>query len=136
MKKALKTISLILVVMCLLSMLTACVPSQPGNAKQRLDDKGYKTSIQVIKNHYYSNGEPIDIGYGVGCKYIVTGEKGLDKVAIYYFEKAKYASNYYKQCKDDASYLGVSSLYVIKKSGKKVIIATEQGYKDVNQAVS
>ena len=135
MKKSLKTISLIFVVMCLLSMLTACVPSQPAKAKQRLDDKGYTTSIRAIKN-YYINGEHIDNGYAVGCKYIVTGEKGYDRVVIYYFEKAKYASNYYKQCKDDASDLGVSSLYVIKKSGKKVILATEQGFKDVNKAVS
>ena len=135
MKKSLKIISLIFVVMCLLSMLTACVPSQPGKAKQRLDDKGYTTSIRAIKN-YYINGEHIDNGYAVGCKYIVMGEKGHDRVVIYYFEKAKYASNYYKQCKDDASDLGVSSLYVIKKSGKKVILATEQGFKDVNKAVS
>ena len=129
MKKALKVISLALAMVCCAVMFIACVPSTPEKAKEKLEKKGYTVMVTEITDAMEAISDELD-----GVSYVVSAMKDDDRVVVYYFEKGADARDAYKEMKEEAEELGDEiEDYVIKKSGKVVVVATsKQAWKDVN----
>ena len=123
MKKALKVISLVLAMVCCAVMFIACVPATPEKAEKKLEKKGYTVTVIEVDGL-------ASLGAPDGCECYVTGinEDG-EMVGAYYFDKASNAKDYYEDLKELAE---DEDDIVVKKSGKVVVAATEQGWKDFN----
>ena len=123
MKKALKVISLALAMVCCAVMFIACVPATPEKAEKKLEKKGY--TVEVIEVDGLTS-----LGAPDGCECYVYGMKeGGEIVVAYYFDKASNAKDYYNELKESVD---DEDEVVVKKSGKVVVAATEQGWKDFN----
>ena len=123
MKKALKVISLALAMVCCAVMFIACVPSTPEKAEQKLEKKGY--TVEVIEVDGITS-----LGAPDGCECYVYGMNEDGEIVVaYYFDKASNAKDYYNELKESVD---DEDDVVVKKSGKVVVAATEQGWKDFN----
>ena len=123
MKKALKVISLALAMVCCAVMFIACVPATPEKAEKKLEKKGYTVTVVEVTEVVESLAPE-----GCECSVMAINEDG-ETVVAYYFDKGANARDYYKELKDEVD---DEDDVVVKKSGKVVVAATKQGWKDFN----
>ena len=129
MKKALKVISLALAMVCCAVMFIACVPATPEKAEKKLEKKGYTVVVTEITDAMEAMSDELD-----GVSYIVYGNKDGAMIYAYYFEKGADARDAYKEMKEEKEEVGDALKdYVIKKSGKVVVVAnSKDAWKDFN----
>ena len=108
-------------------MFIACVPSNPEKAEEKLEKAGYTVMVTEVTDAI--SGMAPD-----GATYIVSAMKDEDMVMVYYFEKGADAKDFYDELKEEAEEAGDEAEgYVIKKSGKAVVVATtKDAWKDIN----
>ena len=118
MKKLIKSISLSIVLLFTLTMLTACVPSNLNDAKEKLKEAGYVITLELGANE----DEGI-VGQFTAAKGSI-GFQGAEyeQIIVIYFESSKEAKEYAKDWND--------SIFTIKHNGKCAYAGTKNAIKD------
>lgn len=116
-------LSILLAFSCL--MLTACMPSTPEKAEEKLEKAGY--NVVVTNNDTALNLIAVSCGLKEDTiEAIVTAENGGAIIAIYYCVDTTTANDleeYLDEKNDDTS-------YEVDRSGKIVWVGTETAIKD------
>ncbi|MDR0697130.1 MAG: hypothetical protein LBF68_06355 [Christensenellaceae bacterium] len=127
-KKFIVTLITLLIMTVLLSLLVACVPSDPEKAKEKMSDLGYKSATSLFG--LMNIGDAVDGTYH--------GVKDSDSLFVIWFKNKDDAKEFegavqelIDSIKDNILFSAIdTSKYEYKRSGKVVYFGTEQAIKD------